>query len=95
MVLDDTLSATARSFRNIDGVYVLEAAELETVDIVAAKSLLVQQGAWDRLASRGSAPGDAAPADEAPKAKAAPKKAAAKAEEPAADDADGTEEADA
>ncbi|MCB0881325.1 MAG: 50S ribosomal protein L4 [Thermoleophilia bacterium] len=99
VVLDDVLSVTARSFRNLEGVYVLDAAELETVDIVAAKSLLVQQAAWDRLASRGSAPDEAAPAEQAPRKKAAPKRKAAEAEgsveDTPADTANGAEEADA
>ncbi len=55
VVLDDLASAEAKSFRNIAGVYVLHAAELQTVDVVAAGSLLVQQSAWDRLSQRGSA----------------------------------------
>jgi len=34
-------------------VYVLESWELETVDVMAARSLLVERASWDRLASVG------------------------------------------
>lgn len=53
VVLDDLDSVEARSFRNLAGVYVLHSAELETVDIVAARALLVARSAWERLAATG------------------------------------------
>jgi large subunit ribosomal protein L4 len=49
IVLGDLGSVEARSFRNVPGVYVLEAAELQTVDIVAARAILVERSAWERL----------------------------------------------
>ncbi len=49
LVLEDADSVEARSFRNIAGVYVLAAAELETVDVVAARALLVERAVWERL----------------------------------------------
>ena len=42
-------SVVARSFRNIAGVYVLAGAELETVDVVATRSLLVERAVWERI----------------------------------------------
>ncbi len=49
IVLGDLGSVEARSFRNVPGVYVLEASELQTVDIVAARAILVERAAWERL----------------------------------------------
>ena len=50
VVVDDILSVEALSFRNIEGVYVLTANELEVVDIVAARALLFAREVWERLA---------------------------------------------
>lgn len=50
VVLDDLQSVEARSLRNIPGVYVLAASELQVVDIVAAKGLLIARAAWERIA---------------------------------------------
>ncbi len=50
VVVDDVLSVEARSFRNIEGVYILAAAELQVVDIVAARALLFARAAWERIA---------------------------------------------
>jgi large subunit ribosomal protein L4 len=49
LVLEDLGSVEARSFRNVPGVYVLAASELETVDIVAARAILVERSVWERL----------------------------------------------
>ena len=49
VVVADVNSIEARSFRNIPGVYVLAGVELETVDIVAARGLLVERSVWERL----------------------------------------------
>ncbi len=49
VVVADVDSVEARSFRNIDGVYVLQPFELETVDLVAAHALLVERSVWERL----------------------------------------------
>jgi large subunit ribosomal protein L4 len=53
VVVDDLHGVEARSFRNLSDVYVLAPGELETVDVVAARALLVTRAAWDRLASAG------------------------------------------
>jgi len=50
IVVDDLDSVEARSFRNIPGVYVLGGYELQTVDIVAARGMLVERAVWERLA---------------------------------------------
>jgi large subunit ribosomal protein L4 len=71
LILDDLGSVEARSFRNIPGIYVLAAAELETVDIVAARAILVARSAWERLSGGTLEVETISPA---PKAKPAPKK---------------------
>jgi large subunit ribosomal protein L4 len=53
VVVDALDSVVAKSFRNIRDVYVLESWELETVDVMAARSLLVERLAWDRLSAIG------------------------------------------
>ncbi len=98
VVVDDIRSVEALSFRNIEGVYILAAAELEVVDIVAARALLFAREAWERLTG-----GPADVESVTPEPKPAVKKAAAKAParrpivdataekaaaEPAAEDAD-------
>ncbi|CAN0596884.1 unnamed protein product, partial [Laminaria digitata] len=50
VVLDDVHSVEARSLRNIPGIYVLSGRELQVVDIVAAKALLMARSAWERIA---------------------------------------------
>jgi large subunit ribosomal protein L4 len=50
IVVDDIQSVEARSFRNIEGVFILAANELQVVDIVAAKALLFAREGWERLA---------------------------------------------
>lgn len=49
MVVEDIQSVAARSFRNIAGVYILAAGELQVVDVVAAGALLVERSAWERI----------------------------------------------
>jgi large subunit ribosomal protein L4 len=49
VVVEDVHSVVARSLRNIDGVYVLAGAELETVDVVATRALLVERAVWERI----------------------------------------------
>ena len=49
VVVEDVHSIEARSLRNIAGVFILAGAELETVDIVATRSILVQRSVWERL----------------------------------------------
>lgn len=49
VVVDDLEGVVARSFRNIEGVFVLDCWELETVDIMSGRSLLVEREGWDRI----------------------------------------------
>lgn len=49
VVVEDVHSVVARSLRNIDGVYVLAGVELETVDVVATRSILFEKAVWERL----------------------------------------------
>jgi large subunit ribosomal protein L4 len=49
VVVEDVHSIEARSLRNIDGVYILSGAELETVDIVATRSILIERSVWERI----------------------------------------------
>jgi large subunit ribosomal protein L4 len=49
VVVEDVHSVVARSLRNIDGVYVLAGTELETVDVVATRALLVERAVWERI----------------------------------------------
>jgi large subunit ribosomal protein L4 len=53
VVVDDLDAITSRSFRNLADVYVLHWQELETVDLMAGRSMLVEHGAWDRIAGVG------------------------------------------
>jgi large subunit ribosomal protein L4 len=50
LVVEDLDSVEARSFRNIAGVTVLAADELQTVDVVAARAILIERAVWERLA---------------------------------------------
>jgi large subunit ribosomal protein L4 len=73
VVVEDLDSVETRSFRNIVGVYILAGVELETVDIVAARAILVERAVWERLAGE---PAEVEAVTPAPKKKAAPRKAA-------------------
>jgi large subunit ribosomal protein L4 len=53
VVVEALDSHLAKSFRNLRDVYVLESWELETVDVMAARSLLAERASWDRLATIG------------------------------------------
>ena len=66
VVVEDLDSVDARSFRNLPGVYVLAAAELETVDVVAARAMLVARAVWERLAG---GPAEVEPVERKPKPK--------------------------
>ncbi|MGD9696035.1 MAG: 50S ribosomal protein L4 [Thermoleophilia bacterium] len=50
LVVEDVQSVEARAFRNIAGVYILAASEIEVADLVAARALLVERAVWERLA---------------------------------------------
>jgi large subunit ribosomal protein L4 len=53
VLVEDLQGPVAKSFRNLADTYVLEAGEVETVDLLASRSLLAERAAWDRLASVG------------------------------------------
>ena len=76
VVVEDVHSVVARSLRNIDGVYILAGAELETVDVVATRSILFEKAVWARI-TRGEVEVEAV----SPRPKAKP--AAAKSAPPA------------
>ncbi len=75
LVVTDLDAVEARSFRNLPGVYVLASSELETVDIVAARALLVERAVWERIAGE-PAEVEAVEAKRKPKPRAKPKKKA-------------------
>jgi large subunit ribosomal protein L4 len=79
LVVADLDGVQARSFRNLPGVYVLASSELETVDVVAARAVLVERAVWERIAGE-PAEVEAVEAKPKPKPRAKPKK---KAPEPA------------
>lgn len=82
VVVEDLEGPVALSFRNLAEVYVLDAWELETVDVMAGRSMIVERGAWEEIAGAlgesetveppAKAPKPAKQAPPAPKAKAAP-----------------------
>jgi large subunit ribosomal protein L4 len=57
VVVTESASPEALSFRNMRDVRVIEARDIETVDIMAGRSVLVEREVWDRWN------GAAAPAD--------------------------------
>jgi large subunit ribosomal protein L4 len=73
LVVSDLDSVEARAFRNLEGVYVLAGAELETVDLVAAGALLVERAVWEHLTG---GPIEVDAVSPKPKAKPKPKRAA-------------------
>ena len=50
VVVADVDSVEARSFRNLPNVAVLEAFDVETVDLVASGAVLIERAAWERIA---------------------------------------------
>jgi large subunit ribosomal protein L4 len=48
VILESDMGVDALSFRNIGDVYVLAASDVETVDVMAGRSLLVARGVWER-----------------------------------------------
>ena len=89
LVVADLGGVQARSFRNLPGVYVLASSELETVDVVAARAVLVERAVWERIAGE-PAEVEAVEAKRKPKPRAKPKKKAPEpapvAEEPVAEE---------
>ncbi len=73
LVVSDLDSVEARAFRNLEGVYVLAGAELETVDLVAAGALLVERAVWEHLTG---GPIEVEAVSPKPKAKPKPKRTA-------------------
>ena len=70
VVVDDPAGVDACSFRNLPGVFVLAAEEVETVDLMSGRALLVARAAWERLAG---APAEVSPVEAKPKPKPKPK----------------------
>ncbi|MSO43805.1 MAG: 50S ribosomal protein L4 [Thermoleophilia bacterium] len=48
VVVNESASPEALSFRNLRDVRVLEARDIETVDIMAGRSVLVERSVWER-----------------------------------------------
>lgn len=71
VVVSDLDSVEARAFRNLEGVYVLAGAELETVDIVAARAMIVERAVWEHLTG---GPIEVEAVSPAPKAKPKPRR---------------------
>jgi large subunit ribosomal protein L4 len=83
VVVEDLDGIEALSFRNLAGVLVLAAAELETVDLVAARGILVERAVWERLAGGATEVEAVTPKPKPkPRRKAPPKPKAPPAEEP-------------
>jgi large subunit ribosomal protein L4 len=89
VVVEDGYGIEACSFRNLEGVHVLEVGELETVDLMAARAMLVSRAAWERLCGAEVEVTPVTPSPKpVPERKPAPKRRAAvgpPAEEPAAE----------
>ena len=64
VVVSESSSPEALSFRNMRGVRVLEARDIETVDIMAGRSVLVEREVWERW-NGAAAPAADAEGDEA------------------------------
>jgi len=103
VILDDPDGVEGMSFRNLSDVYVLAAIDVEVVDLMAARSLLVERSVWEHWvgselevasaeATAKAAPTRTAPPKPKPLAKkkdteAKPKRAAKKAAAAPAEDA--------
>ncbi len=48
VLVDDPDAVEGLSFRNLEGVYVLAAGDIEVVDIMAGRSLLIERAVWER-----------------------------------------------
>ena len=55
LVVENDDDATAKSFRNLEGVLVLTPGEVEVSALVWARSVLVAEGAFEAVAGRGRA----------------------------------------
>ncbi len=71
VILEDPEGPEGLSFRNLRDVYVLASIEIEVVDIMAARSILVQRSAWERWVGA-----ELSVADQDATAKAAPERTA-------------------
>jgi large subunit ribosomal protein L4 len=77
-VVSDIHGVDALSFRNLADTYVLAASELETVDVMAARGMVVERSVWERWCG-GDIEVEAAEAPKKPRAKAKPEAAATEA----------------
>ena len=69
VIVENDAGIDALSFRNMGDVYVLAASEVETVDVMAGRSLLVARAVWERYcgaAAEVAVPQAAPAADEPP-----------------------------
>ncbi len=74
VIVDDPEGVEGMSFRNIADVYVLAAIDVEVVDLMAARSLLVQRSVWEHwVGGEIEVASVDATAKPAPKRKAPPK----------------------
>ena len=73
-VVSDIHGVDALSFRNLADTYVLAASELETVDVMAARGMVVERSVWERWCG-GDIEVEAVEAPKKPKAKAKPEPA--------------------
>jgi large subunit ribosomal protein L4 len=49
VVVDDPDAVVGLSFRNLEDVYVLAASDVEVVDLMAGRSLLIERAVWERF----------------------------------------------
>ena len=49
VLVDDPEAVVGLSFRNLEDVYVLAASDVEVVDLMAGRSLLVERAVWERF----------------------------------------------
>ena len=85
VVVDDLDGSVARSFRNLAEVYVLDCWDLDTVDVMSGRSLIVEKAAWEKIGGALGATVEVEPPAKAPKpAKVAPKKPASRQKPPPA-----------
>ena len=82
LVVSDIHGVDALSFRNLADTYVLAASELETVDVMAARGMVVERSVWERWCGGDI---DVAPVEAAKKPKAKAKPAVAEVAPPEAE----------
>jgi large subunit ribosomal protein L4 len=92
VIVEDVQGFDALSFRNLADVYVLAASEVQTVDVMAGRSLLVARAVWERYAGGAVAAEPSAAPAAAPAAAGAAPAEAEPADEPSAAEAEPVEE---